>query len=189
MKHIILITALGIFYNSTIFGQAERADKRELPSDLLIKLSSNSRNSLPGPIYEITLEHDGKWSYEGFRGVHVGRFTASELRKAIDDLHKKTERYGYDIPFDRLSKADLVELLAEFKAVDFFKLGDKYTYGQVDPETGKPMPCVTHAREEMIYIRAGGREKYVQNYTGCFSDTSKKLTALGEEILLKLNLR
>ena len=70
---------------------------------------------------------------------------------------EKTGRYGYDTPVDRLSKADLVELLDDFKALNFFKLGDKYSYGQVDPKTNELMPCLTHANDQTIYIRAGGR--------------------------------
>lgn len=189
MKRIVLITAIGLFCTWTSFGQDEKTEKGELPNDLLIKLSSNSRNRPPGGSYAITLKHDGTWFYEGFRGYHIGRFTGPELGRANEARLKKVGLSGGKMPVDRLSKADLIELLDEFQALDFFNLNARYSFGQVDPETGKPMGCETHAREETIYIRSDGREKSVENFTGCFSNTSKKLTALGEKILLKLNLR
>jgi hypothetical protein len=186
-KMKITITAiLSLLVASSSFGQENQTP--EVPNDLIIRLDAESRGRPKAYSYAVTINHYGVWHYEGFRGFHVGRFTSSELGEAHKKRLGKLGKAPTKIPVKGLGQKDLAKILKEFDAVDFFNLGDNYSFGQIDPKTGKPILCFLHSPIEKIYLSYGGRSKVVQNFTGCPSTTSQKLAGIAKLIRSKLGI-
>ena len=183
--------AIIFFFTCAVPGQGEQNVKVHVPKDLLIQLTADA--SWPGAdsSYRLTITSDGTWFYDGYRGYFVGRFTPQELVEANRmRLEKRGKAPRFSVPVDRLTKADLLELVAKFAEIDFLNLKDKYGQEEKDPaNNNEPCGCIPHASRETISYTTDGRTQTVENHTGCQSPISAKLKALGEAIRNRLKFR
>ena len=128
---------------------SQNADANQNQPEAKIELSlSIKRSGCYGrcPIYDLTIEPDGKVIFEG-KG-----WTAT-IGKAEDKLNAE----------------QLKQLAVEIEKADFFSFDEDYGYNSKNcPSLATDMPGV------LLHIKLNGREKTVNHYHGCIEKDSSK---------------
>jgi hypothetical protein len=139
MRYGLFAVGFTLLFFTVIQADAQSLLKAgKIPADLQIRLSRSACFGIC-PDYSLTIEADGKVIFEG------GNFTGTK---------GKVE--------DKIGKAVLKEIIAEFEQAEFFNLKDKY----VDEEDGCG-EVWTDSPTETIAIKLNGKTKEVRHYFGC----------------------
>ena len=147
------------------------------------KTSSTWNSTLGGTMnfshyYTYTIHRDGRVTYDDSASVNA--LPTGVNYSALLGSHKKLPKPPKLA--DRLKDKQLLALMREFEASDFFEMRDNYSYG--DPFLTQ-QTCVNHAQSKALSITIDGKTKSVSFFLGCsYSDQSplKAFLALYDKV-------